>query len=201
MNHYVTGTLIKSMREAQHLTQSELAEKINVSDKAISRWETSRGFPDITLLEPLAGALKLSVTELLSGGCVTNRNISGNMLRSCFYICPVCGNIIHTTGEAVISCCGLTLPVTEAETPDEAHQIQIEKTEDEYFITIPHEMTKQHYISFIASITTDRAEIVRLYPEGNAQARFSLRGNGFLYWYCNHHGLMCQPFHKRKANI
>lgn len=197
MNHYVTGTVIKSMREAKQMTQAELAEKLSVSDKAVSRWETGRGFPDITLLSPLAGALGISVTELLSGDCVTNRNLSGNMTRSCFYICPICGNIIHTVGEAVISCCGVTLPVAEPEQPDTAHQLRIEPVEDEYFITVPHEMTKQHYIAFLACVTTERAEIVRLYPEGNAQARFSLRGNGCLYWYCNHHGLLYQKFNSR----
>lgn len=192
MNHYVTGTFIKSLREAKHLTQAELAEKICVSDKSISKWETGRGLPDITLLEPLANALGISVIELLSGDCVTNQNISGNMLRSRFYICPVCGNVIHTTGKSIISCCGITLPASEPESPDNMHQILIEPVEDEYFITIPHEMTKQHYISFIAYVTTEKTEIIRLYPEGNAQARFSLRGTGCLYWYCNHHGLFCQ---------
>ncbi|MDE6707687.1 MAG: helix-turn-helix domain-containing protein [Oscillospiraceae bacterium] len=192
MNHYVTGALIKALREKKHFTQAELAEKICVSDKTISKWETGRGLPDITLLEPLAKALGISIIELLSGNSIINQNLASNMLRSKFYICPICGNVIHTTGEVITSCCGITLPVAEPEEPDKSHKIQIESVEDEYFITIPHEMTKQHYISFIAYVTTEKTEIIRLYPEGNAQARFSLRGTGRIYWYCNRHGLFYQ---------
>lgn len=197
MNHYVTGTAIKYLRERKSMTQAELAEKLCVSDKAVSRWETCRGFPDITLLEPLSDALGVSVTELLSGDTVTNRNVSGNMLRSQFYVCPICGNILHTMGEAVISCCGVTLPSLEAEEPDREHAPVITPMDGEYCITFRHEMTKQHYISFIACITSDKSEIVRLYPEGNAQVRFQLRGSGSLYWFCNHHGLMKQRFDRR----
>lgn len=197
MNHYITGTFIKSLREEKHLTQAELAEKICVSDKTISKWETGRGLPDITLLEPLAKALSISIIELLSGDCVTNQNIASNMLRSRFYICPICRNVIHTTGEVIASCCGITLPVAEPEEPNKTHKLQIKPVEDEYFITIPHEMTKQHYISFIAYVTTEKIEMIRLYPEGNAQARFSLRGTGRIYWHCNRHGLFYQnKFHK-----
>ena len=194
MNHYVTGMAIKLFRERRHMTQAELAEKLCVSDKAVSRWETCRGYPDITLLEPLSDALGISVTELLSGDCVTNQNVSGNMLRSQFYVCPICGNILHTMGKAVISCCGVTLPPLEAEEPDAAHKLLITPMDDEYYITLEHEMTKQHYISFIACVTSDKVELIRLYPEGNAEVRFQLRGSGDLYWFCNHHGLMKRRF-------
>ena len=66
-NQYVTGAMIKRLREKRHLTQAELAEKICVTDKAVSKWETGRGLPDISLLEVLAKALGVSVIELLSG--------------------------------------------------------------------------------------------------------------------------------------
>ena len=46
MNEYVTGAIIKELREKNHLTQAELAEKINVSDKTVSKWETGKGYPD-----------------------------------------------------------------------------------------------------------------------------------------------------------
>ena len=49
MDSYVTGTAIRQLREAKHLTQAELAEKLAVSAKAISKWETARGLPDISL--------------------------------------------------------------------------------------------------------------------------------------------------------
>ena len=189
MNNYVTSGAIKALREARNLTQAELAEKIGVSSKTVSKWETAKGLPDITLLQPLASALGVSVIELMNGQPIANHNVSGNMLRSKFYVCPICGNIIHTTGAALISCCGITLPALEAEEPDEDHGVTIERVEDEHFITVPHSMTKDHFISFIASVTSDRLQMVKLYPEGNAETRLQLRGRGYLYYYCNQHGL------------
>jgi transcriptional regulator with XRE-family HTH domain/desulfoferrodoxin (superoxide reductase-like protein) len=189
MDHYVTGTAIRQLRERKNMTQAALAEVIGVSPKTVSKWETAKGLPDISLLDTIASALDISVTELLSGNAVTNRNVSGNLLRSKFYCCPICGNVIHAMGEAVISCCGVTLPPLEAEAPDETHAITVETVEDEHFLTIHHEMTKQHYISFAAFVTSDRVQLVKFYPEGNAETRFQLRGFGVLYWYCNQHGL------------
>lgn len=192
MNNYITGATIKRLREEKELTQARLADKIGVSAKAVSKWETAKGLPDITLIEPLAKALGVSVAELMSGDTVTNKNVSSNILRSKFYVCPVCGNVIRTTGDTVISCCGITLPALEAEETDEEHKINIEKVEDEYFLTINHEMTKAHYISFIAHLTSDKVNFVKFYPEGNAETRLGLRGKGYLYIYCNKHGLMKQ---------
>ena len=189
MNTYVTGPAIREFREKKGLTQAELAEKIGVSSKTISKWETSKGLPDISLLQPLAQALGISVIELMNGEQIINQNVSGNMLRCKFYVCPICGNIIHSTGSAVVSCCGITLPALEAEEADEEHPLTIEKVEDEQFITVDHPMTKEHYISFLASVTSDRLQMVKLYPEGNAETRLQLRGRGFLYYYCNRHGL------------
>ena len=190
MDNYITGATIKRLREAKGITQTQLAEQIGVSDKAVSKWETAKGLPDITLIEPLAKALGVSVMELMSGDTVTNKNISANILRSRFYVCPVCGNIIRAMGDALISCCGITLPPLDAEEPDKDHSITIEKVEDEHFITIHHPMTKTHFISFIAYLTPDRVQFVKLYPEGNAETRLNLRGRGYLYIYCNKHGLM-----------
>lgn len=189
MNTYITGTTVKQLRESRKLTQAELADKIGVSSKTVSKWETAKGLPDISLLQPLAEALGISVIELMNGERITNQNISGNMLRCKFYVCPICGNIIHCTGDTVISCCGITLPALEAENADEDHEITVEKVEDEHFITIHHPMTKQHYISFVAFVTSDRLQTVKFYPEGNAETRLQLRGMGHLYYYCNRHGL------------
>ena len=188
-NQYITGAMIKRLREEKKLTQAELADKIFVTDKAISKWETGRGYPDISLVEPLAKALDLSVIELLSGENVINTNRSGNMKRVQFYVCPVCGNIIQSTGEAVISCCGITLPSLEAEDADEKHSAQIELVEDEYYVTVSHEMTKTHYISFIAAVRSDGVEIKKLYPEQNAEVRFKISGTKQILFYCNRHGL------------
>ena len=193
MNTYVTSATIKNLREKRNLTQAELAERIGVSSKTVSKWETAKGLPDVSLLQPLAQALGISVIELMNGEPIINQNTSANMLRSKFYVCPVCGNVIHSMGDAVISCCGITLPALEAEDADNDHYITIEKVEDEHFITIPHPMTKQHFISFVAFVTSDRLQMVKFYPEGNAETRLQFRGRGTLYCYCNQHGLFKFP--------
>ena len=188
-NLYITGSMIKNLREQKKLTQAELAEKIFVTDKAISKWETGRGYPDISIVESLAKALDISVIELLSWKNVINTNRQSNMNRVQFYVCPVCGNIIQSTGEALISCCGITLPPLEAEESDKNHSVRIERIEDEFFVSIEHEMTKKHYISFIAAIRSDGVEIQKLYPEQNAEARFKISGTKQILFYCNQHGL------------
>jgi len=190
MDNYITGATIKRLREAKGITQNQLADMIGVGSKAVSKWETAKGLPDITLMEPLSKVLGVSVMKLMSGNTVINKNISSNMLRSKFYVCPVCGNVIRTTGDTVISCCGINLPPLEADETDQAHEITIEQVEDESFITVNHDMTKSHFISFIAHVTSDRLQFVKLYPEGDAQTRLQLRGRGYLYICCNRHGLM-----------
>lgn len=190
METYITGPAIKRLREERGLTQSELGERIGVGDKAVSKWETGRGLPDISLIQPLAETLGVSVIELMNGDRIRNRNVSANMLRTKLYVCPICGNILSATGSALVSCCGVTLPALEAEEADEAHCPRIETVEDERFITLDHPMDKSHYISFLAFATADRFQLVKLYPEGSAEARIPLRGRGTLYFYCNRHGLM-----------
>ena len=195
MNTYVTGSTIRQLRESKNMTQSQLAHILSVSAKTISKWETAKGLPDISLLEPLAAALGVSVLELMQGEPVINRNRAANLLRSKLYVCPVCGNVLHATGQAVVSCCGVALPaqdIADAENADEHHQLTVERVEDELFVTIHHPMTKEHSISFIAYLTGDKFQLVKLYPEGNATCRFPLRGKGVLYFYCNRHGLMKQ---------
>lgn len=189
MNNYVTGSAIRLLREKMGYTQKQLAERLMVSDKAVSKWESGRGLPDISLIEPLAKTLGVSVAELLSGECVQNTNRHGNMQRSRFYICPVCGNVVFAAGEGAFSCCGVQLPPLEAEEPDEAHAIRVERAEDESFVSMQHPMEKTHYISFFALVTPDRVQFVKLYPEQNAEARFPVSGRGTCYALCNRHGL------------
>lgn len=192
MDHYVTGAVIRKLREKNGMTQAELAGKLCVSDKAVSKWETGRGFPDVSLLEPLSKALRVSVAELLCGRTIENGNRSSNMLKSLFYVCPVCGNVIFARGGALISCCGIQLPAPEAEEPDPEHRMEIQRIEDEIFVSADHPMSKEHYLSFAAYMTPDRCDTVVLYPEGNAEARFFYRGKGWLYYSCNQHGLFRQ---------
>jgi transcriptional regulator with XRE-family HTH domain len=189
MDKYVTGAVIRRLRENKKLTQEELAEKVFVSSKAVSKWETGQGFPDVSLIEPLAKALDISVIELLSGEDIRNCNRSSNMTRGKFYVCPVCGNVIQATGEAVVSCCGITLPPLEPENADEEHDIRVEIIEDEYYVTVGHPMTKDHYISFLAAVSDQGIQFIKLYPEGNAEARFRISCVRKMYAYCNRHGL------------
>ena len=189
MDRYVTGAVIRRLRESKKMTQEELAQKIHVSSKAVSKWETGQGFPDISLLEPLAEALGLSVIELLSGEDIRNSNPHSNILRSKFYVCPVCGNVIRSIGEAVISCCGVSLPPVEPEPADEEHPVQVEVVEDEYYVTAAHPMTKEHHISFLTAISDSGVQFVKLYPEGSAEARFKRARVKKIYAYCNRHGM------------
>ena len=189
MNQYITGTTIKELRELKKMTQCELALILGVSDKTVSKWETAKGYPDITMLSPIADAFGISVSKLISGHYISNSNISANMMKSKFYICPVCGNVIYSIGEAVIHCHGISLIPAEAEPTDEKHKIFIKRVEDEYYVRIEHDMTKQHYISFIAAVSSDRIDMVKLYPEGNPEARFKISGVKKIYFYCNRDGL------------
>ena len=204
MNQYVTGAVIKELREKKHLTQAELAERLCVSDKTVSKWETAKGYPDISLLEPIAKILGVSITELISGNAVNNVNVSANMLRSKFYVCPVCGNIIHSIGEAVIQCHGILLSPYRPEESNEEHMIFIEKVEDEYYIRIDHDMTKQHYISFVAALSSDRIQMVKLYPEGNAEVRVKINGVKKILFYCKREGLfsidVMKGIHNKQAS-
>ena len=189
MDNYLTGNIIKELREKQNLTQSELARILSVSDKTISKWETGRGLPDITLIEPLARALNISVAELMNGKYITNANKSANLTRAIFKVCPICGNVLFLTGECVTSCCGVVLPPLYAENETDDHKIEYQNVENELYVTVDHDMTKSHYISFVAYVKADRCEIAKMYPEQNAEARFLNRGKGILYVYCNQDGL------------
>ena len=189
MNQYVTGAVIKELREKEKMTQSQLAGKLGVTDKTISKWETGKGYPDITLLEPIAQAFRISVTELISGNPIYNANVSANMMRSKFYVCPVCGNVIHSMGEGVVGCHGLQLSPLSAEAPDDRHMIFIERSDDEYYVQIDHAMTKEHYISFVAAEGNDEVQMVKLYPEGKSEVRFKISGVRKIFFYCNHDGL------------
>ena len=181
--------IIKELREQNNLTQSELASLVGVDEAVVADWENGKNLPDASLLEKLSKALNISVIELIEGKKVTNTNTSGNMLKSKFSVCPTCGNIIHSMGESVNCCCGITLPVLEAMPENERHTMTCETVENEYYVTMTHGMTKEHYMSFIVYVTDNRCEIVKLYPEQKAEARFLYRGKGKLYAFCNLHGL------------
>lgn len=188
MNQYIIGKTIKQLRRKNNMTQLQLSERLMVSDKSVSKWETGKGYPDITMLEKIADAFSISVSELIQGSTVVNENKSSHMPRSKFYVCPVCGNVIFGVGESVICCHGITLSPLESKCCDNEHCISTEAVEDELFVTIKHPMTKQHYITFIGAISSDRVQIVKLYPEGSSEVRFKMEGIKKLCFYCNKDG-------------
>ena len=118
-----------------------------------------------------------------------NNTNQGDMLKLKFYVCPVCGNVICSTKECDVHCCGEKLQALEAAPENEKHTMNYELNENEYYVSMTHGMTKEHYMSFIAYVVNDRCEIVKLYPEQEAKARFLNRGSGKLYAFCNLHGL------------
>lgn len=187
--NYVNKAGIKALREQCGLTQRELAERIGVSDKAVSKWETGRGLPDISTLSILADALGVSLAELFAGEKTINQNKSSNMLKSRFYVCPICGNVMHSMGCVSLSCCGVELPPLEPESPDAEHEPIIELVENEYYVHLPHPMSRSHHISFLAYVNWERLQLVKLYPEQDAAVRFARCGKGILYLYCQKHGL------------
>lgn len=67
MDNTKTGVLIKELRKEKNMTQKELADLLHITDRAVSKWERGLCAPDISLLEPLAAALGVTVTELISG--------------------------------------------------------------------------------------------------------------------------------------
>ena len=185
---YVTGSAIKALRTKRKLTQKQLADALFVSDKAVSKWETNKWLPDISVLPELARTLGVSVSELLTGELTENTNKCADMRRSLLYCCPICGNIILSVGEGDINCCGIKLPALQAEECAE-HSINIQRTDGELYVTLDHAMEKAHYISFVAYVTADSADVRKLYPEQAAQARFAIKGSGVIYACCNRHGL------------
>ena len=186
---YVNGKTIRELREKRRFTQRELAEKICVSDKTVSKWETGKGFPDVVVIEDLAKALGVSIAELLTGDLKENENPSGNMKKMHFFVCPICGNVITSVGLGSFSCCGVTLPGEEPQSCDKEHEIHLEEVDLEYHLFLDHPMEKKHYVSFVAYVTAESVEVVKLYPEQDSSVRFRKKGHGLLYIYCNRHGM------------
>lgn len=188
MNSVKAGKLILNLRKEKNMTQKELAEALNLSDKTISKWERGLGCPDISLIRELSNILDVDVEKLLLGDLTPNKKDTGNLRHIKFYVCQNCGDIIYSTGKPDISCCGRKIVPLEYKEMDKEHQINIEEIENDYYIKINHEMTKAHYISFVCYVTFDQVLLVKLYPEQNAELRIPKRKKGRLYFYCTKHG-------------
>lgn len=184
------GQLIYKLRKEKNMTQKELAEQLNISDKTISKWERGMGCPDVSLLGELSNILGVEIEKILTGELNPNEKDNGNMKHLKFYTCPECGNVMTGTGNASLSCCGRILEPLQAQPADGEHAVTVENMEDEYYLTLDHEMSKEHYISFVALVSYDHLLLVKLYPEQNAQLRMPrLHRSAALYVYCTQHGL------------
>ncbi len=187
-----TGKLIRRLRLSAGLTQRELAARLFISDRAVSKWERGLGLPDVSLLGALSKELGVDLSGLISGELEENDANGGNMKKIKFYVCKKCGNVIAALGEASVSCCGMTLSPVEPVKADEDHRLCVEDVENEYYVTSAHEMTKEHYISFAALVTGDTLIMKKLYPEWDMQTRIPRVAHGKLIFLCTKHGLMYQ---------
>lgn len=193
MDQIKTGALIRRLRQEQGLTQKQLAERLTLSDRTISKWERGAGCPDISLLREVARTLQVDVEALLSGVLEAPGRKGGTMTRIQFFVCPVCGAVIQSTGAAEVSCCGRRLTPLTAQEADTAHTPAVELVEDEFYLAFPHEMTKDHFLRFVAAVSYDRALLVQLYPEQNAALRLPALRRTTLYVCCSRHGLYRVP--------
>lgn len=188
MNCDKIGSLILILRKEKNLTQKNLADLLNISDKTISKWERGLGCPDVSLLPSLSDILGTNIEKLLLGNLKPNDIKGGNMKKIQFYVCPNCDNIMTVTNQSEISCCGRKLSPLIPMPVNEKHHVDIADIENDYYITLKHDMTKSHYISFFAFVSYDKVFLEKLYPEQNAEVRIPRIGRGKLYFYCNQHG-------------
>ena len=184
-----TGRLIAKLRHEKGLTQKDIAEKLGICPKTVSKWETGHGFPDMSLVPLLSKVFQIDVLRLIEGELPPVKVEVGNVKKTKFYVCEKCGNLLTSSGNAQIICCGRTLSPLTAKVADDAHKLNFETIEDEYYITFSHPMEKEHYISFFSYVRFDRVLTLRLYPEQSGELRFPHMRGGKMYYYCSSHGL------------
>lgn len=192
MDYSKIGSLILKLRKEKGYTQKMLADRLHISDRTISKWERGQGCPDVSLLRDLSSLLDVNIEEILGGELTANEFVGGNMKKTNYYVCPSCHNIVLSTGNASISCCGRKLEALVPTKAKEEEKLEVSQVENEWFITSDHPMTKDHYISFIAFATGEQIQIIKQYPEWALQTRIPKRRHGMLLWYCTKHGLFYQ---------
>jgi len=183
------GKLIFGLRKEKGMTQKQLADAMNISDKTISKWERGLGCPDVSLLRELSEVLNADIEKILLGDLEPNNADGGNMKKIKFYTCPNCGNTLTSTGESDVSCCGRKLVPLIPKPAEGTHKLTVEEIEEDFYITFAHEMSKTHYINFVACVAYDRVLFVKLYPEQGSEVRFPKMYRGKIYLCCNQHGL------------
>lgn len=184
------GKLILQLRKEKGLTQKQVADRLNISNKTISKWERGLGCPDVSLWKELSAILGADILHLLQGELLLNRPDTGKIDRTHFYVCPICRNILASTGKATISCCGRKLYSLIQSLPTENIEFSVKEVDTDLYIEFNHEMKKEHFILFVAYVINDSVFINRLYPEQNSSFRLpNMRSDGTLYMYCTKHGL------------
>ena len=183
------GKLIYKLRKENNMTQLQLAQQMNISDKTVSKWERGLGCPDLSLLTDLSKIFNIDIEKLLSGELNTNKVLNGNMKKTLFYVCPVCGNTVTAMTDTVIYCCGKKVKALIPQKATSADKLMVEYVENDFYITSNHEMKREHYIAFIALLAADNLILKKLYPEWEMQVRIPMNVHGRLFWYCNNHGL------------
>lgn len=197
MDQIKTGELIKRLRCEKGLTQKQLAEMINVSDKAVSKWECGNGCPDISLISALAEVFGTDSDTLLSGEIDKNESEKGNMKKIKFYVCKDCGNIITATSEAAVSCCGSKLTALAPRKAEENEKLNVEDIGGELYVTSEHPMTKENYISFAAYQSDSCIMMFKQYPEWPVQIHLPIFRSGRLVWYSTELGLLYQDLESK----
>ena len=184
-----TGELLGRLRKEKGMTQKQAAEWLQISDRTISKWERGMGLPDVSLWKGISALYGVEIEKILDGELQEKGRETGNMKRMKFYCCEHCGNIFWSMGGGEISCCGRKLSPLQAKAAEDGHDMKVEAVGNEYYITFPHVMKKEHYISFAALVSWDRVTLVRLYPEQAAEVYLPRQRRGEVYYCCSEHGL------------
>ena len=192
MNCKTVGAVIKKYRLEKEYTQIQLAQLLNISDKAVSKWENGRGCPDISLVPELSRILGVDVSAILEPEKQSETERKPEMKNCKFYVCPECDSISISTGNAQLSCCNRTLNALEAKKAQENQRLDVALSDGERYVTSNHPMTKQNYIRFVAFLSGENLSICKQYPEWNLSARFIGSGVGKLIWYSEKDGLLYQ---------
>jgi len=145
------GKLILQLRTERGLTQKNVADALGISNKTVSKWECGLGCPDLSLWPELSVILGADMAQLMEGEITQNRPDSGNISRVRFYVCPVCGNVLFSTGSATIHCCGRRVEPLKPQT-EHAPSITVEEMDTDYYVSFDHPMEKTHYLVFAAYV-------------------------------------------------
>ena len=192
------GELLRRLRKEKNLTQKELAEKLGIVPKTVSKWETAHGFPDVSMLSALADIFGVNERSLLAGYLSENQVETGNPKRTQFYVCPYCGSTFQGIGNSQITCCGKALLPLKANPMDDEHAPTFTEVENDFYVEFSHEMSKAHYIRFVAYVGFDRVLTLPLYPEQDCAVRIPRVYGGKIVYYCNQHGLFEYPLRKTR---